>query len=135
LIVAIIFGVASYRQYRRAERAKVAADQAAKRATLASDEAQKLINFMTVDLRDKLKPIGRLDLLDDVNKRVMSYYDHLVGSETSPKIQSQRSLALVNYAGVALEVFPTVEDCSSAGASPHSVLPETVAGRSASARA
>ena len=36
LIVAIIFGAVSFRQYRRAERAKVSADQAAKRATLAT---------------------------------------------------------------------------------------------------
>jgi eukaryotic-like serine/threonine-protein kinase len=100
LIVAIVFAVVSYRQYRLAERAKVAADQAAKRATLASDEAQKLINFMTLDLRDKLKPIGRLDLLDDVNKRVMSYYDHLVGNDSSPQIQLQRSLALINYGDI-----------------------------------
>ena len=99
-IIATIFGVVSYRQYRRAERAKIAADQAAKRATLASDEAQQLINFMTVDLRDKLKPIGRLDLLDDVNKRVMSYYDHLVGNDNSPQIQWQRSLALINYGDI-----------------------------------
>ena len=99
-IVAIIFGVVSYRQYRRAQRAKVAADQAAKRATLASDEAQKLINFMTVDLYAKLKPIGRLDLLDDVNKRVMSYYDRLVGNDSSPQIQWQRSLALINYGDI-----------------------------------
>jgi eukaryotic-like serine/threonine-protein kinase len=96
LIVAITFGVVSYRQYRRAQRAKIAADQAAKRATFANDEAQKLINFMTVDLRDKLKPIGRLDLLDDVNKRVMAYYDHSVGNDASPEIQWQRSLALRN---------------------------------------
>src|SRR5260370_15499160 len=44
LIVAIIFGLVSFRQYRPAERAKVAADQAAKRATLARDEAQQLVN-------------------------------------------------------------------------------------------
>jgi serine/threonine protein kinase/tetratricopeptide (TPR) repeat protein len=100
LIIAIIFGVVSYRQYRRAERAKTAADQAVKRATLAREEAQQLINFMTIDLRDKLKPIGRLDLLDDVNQRVMSYYDRLVGNDSSPQIQWQRSLALVNYGDI-----------------------------------
>ena len=55
LIVAIIFGVVSYRQYRRAQRAKIATDHAAKRATLARDEAQKLINYMTVDLRRQVE--------------------------------------------------------------------------------
>jgi eukaryotic-like serine/threonine-protein kinase len=100
LIIAIIFGVVSYRQFRRAERAKIAADQAAKRATLASDEAQKLINFMTVDLRDKLKPIGRLDLLDDVNQRVRGYYDRLADGSSSPEIRRQGSIALENYGDI-----------------------------------
>jgi tetratricopeptide (TPR) repeat protein len=96
LIIAIVFGVVSYRQFRRAERAKVAADQAAKRATLARDEAQKLINYMTEDLRDKLKPIGRLDLLADLNKRVEDYYDAFPVTEDRPEIQRQRGIALVN---------------------------------------
>jgi serine/threonine protein kinase/tetratricopeptide (TPR) repeat protein len=107
LIVAVIFGIVSYRQYRRAERAKTAADQAktaadqaAKRATLARDEAQKLINFMTLDLRDKLKPIGRLDLLDEVNLRVRAYYDHVAGTDSSPQILWQRSIALINYGDI-----------------------------------
>ncbi len=100
LIVAVIFGVVSFRQYRRAERAKVFADRAAKRATQARDEAQNLINFMTIDLRDKLKPIGRLDPLKDVALRVLAYYDHLVDGKNSPEIQRQRSIALVNYGDI-----------------------------------
>ncbi|PWT86148.1 MAG: hypothetical protein C5B58_01890 [Acidobacteria bacterium] len=95
-IVAIIFGIVSYRQYRRAERAKIAADQAAKRATLTRDEAQKLINFMAVDLRDKLKPIGRLDLLNDVNQRVLDYYASLGSDRNNPEILSRWSVALAN---------------------------------------
>jgi eukaryotic-like serine/threonine-protein kinase len=100
LIVAVIFGVVSYRQSKRAQRAKVLADQAANRATLAGNEAQNLINFMTIDLRDKLKPIGRLDLLDDVNLRVRAYYDQLAGINDSPEILLQRSVAMVNYGDI-----------------------------------
>ncbi|MBV8098835.1 MAG: protein kinase [Verrucomicrobia bacterium] len=96
LIVAVIFGVVSYRQFRRAERAKIAADQAAKRATLARSDAEKLINYMTTDLRDKLKPIGRLDLLDDVNQRVLGYYAALGNDSNNSDILSQRSVALAN---------------------------------------
>jgi serine/threonine protein kinase/tetratricopeptide (TPR) repeat protein len=96
LIVAVIFGVVSFRQYKRAERAKVLADRAAKRATLARNDAGKLINYMTIDLRDKLKPIGRLDLLDDVNQRVLDHYASLGSDSDSPDILSQWSVALVN---------------------------------------
>jgi tetratricopeptide (TPR) repeat protein len=95
LIVAVIFGVVSYRQSRRAERAKVAADKAARQANVARNDAGKLINYMTTDLRDKLKPIGRLDLLDDVNRRVLDYYASL-GNENNPDILSQWSVALAN---------------------------------------
>ena len=82
LIVAVIFGVW--------------ADQAAKRATRARDEAEKLINFMSRDLRDKLSPIGRLELMKDVNQRVKAYYNAFVGDVSDPKIQWRRSIALVN---------------------------------------
>jgi serine/threonine protein kinase/tetratricopeptide (TPR) repeat protein len=100
LVVAIIFGVVSFLQYRRAERAKVAANRAAQRASQARDEAQKLISFMTIDLRDKLKPIGRLDPLKDVALRVLAYYENLVGDDKSPKIRRQQSIALLNYGDI-----------------------------------
>jgi len=100
LIVAVIFGVVSYRQYKRAEHAKFLADQAAKRATLARNDAGKLINYMTTDLRDKLKPIGRLDLLNDVNQRVLEHYASLGSDSDSPEILSQWSVALANSGDV-----------------------------------
>src|SRR5262249_33218124 len=89
-------GVVSYRQYRRAERSKINADKAAKLATLARNDAGKLINYMTTDLRDKLKPIGRLDLLDDVNQRVLGYYASLGDDNNNSDILIQRSVALAN---------------------------------------
>ena len=96
LIVAVVFGVVSFCQYRRAERAKVAASQAAKRATVARNDAGKLINYMTIDLRDKLKPIGRLDLLYDVNQRVLDHFTSLGSDSDNPDILSQWSVALAN---------------------------------------
>ncbi len=95
LIIAVIFGIA--------------ADQSAKRAAIARDQAQKLVNFMTVDLRDKLKPIGRLDLLNDVNERVQAYYDRLSSGDDSPEIQRQHSIALVNYGDVLFDQGATAK--------------------------
>jgi hypothetical protein len=51
---------------------------------------------MTIDLRDKLKPIGRLDLLEDVNQRVLDHYASLGSDSDSPDILSQWSVALAN---------------------------------------
>src|SRR5215471_15138820 len=36
--------------------------------------AEGLVDFMLTDLRDRLKSVGRLDLLTTVNKRALSYY-------------------------------------------------------------
>ena len=38
-------------------------------------EAEGLIGFMLGDLRDKLEPIGRLDVLDAVGARALAYYE------------------------------------------------------------
>jgi tetratricopeptide (TPR) repeat protein len=37
-------------------------------------QAEGLIEFMLSDLRDKLEPAGRLDLLDDVGRRALDHY-------------------------------------------------------------
>jgi eukaryotic-like serine/threonine-protein kinase len=115
LIVAVGFGIVSFRQYRRAERAHVAASEAASRATLARNEAEKLINFMTLDLRDKLKPIGRLDLLAEVSRRVRSYYEAFAGDDDSPEILRRRATALVNQGDVQIDQGALADSLKSYG--------------------
>jgi tetratricopeptide (TPR) repeat protein len=39
-------------------------------------EAEDLVTFMLGDLRKKLEPVGRLDLLDEVGARVITHYRH-----------------------------------------------------------
>jgi tetratricopeptide (TPR) repeat protein len=76
--------------FHRAQKAEVAAEEAARRATHAREEAEKLIEFITFDLVDKLEPIGRLSLLNDVNKTVRAYYDSFAGEEESPDAARRR---------------------------------------------
>ena len=47
----------------------------ARAANNARGEAEKLIEFMTVDLKEKLEGVGRLDLLDGTAAAVESYFD------------------------------------------------------------
>jgi hypothetical protein len=56
-------------QARIAESRRLAAQASEKKANDARDQADGLINFMLYDLRDKLEPIGRLDVLNDVAKK------------------------------------------------------------------
>ena len=64
-------------------------------------EAEGLISFMLGDLKDKLEPIGRLDALDGVGTRVLSYYQKEGTSDLSDAALAQRSSALSLMAEVA----------------------------------
>ena len=57
-------------------------------------EADKLVGFMLGDLRKKLEPIGRLDVLDSVGARALAYYESQNKSDLSDDALAQRSRAL-----------------------------------------
>ncbi len=44
-------------------------------------EAEDLVEFMLTDLREKLEPVGRLDVLDAVGQKVLSYHDNQLAFE------------------------------------------------------
>ena len=54
--------------------ALVLAVRARAEAERQRSEAEGLVEFMLTDLRDKLKGVGRLDVMDTVNHRAMGYY-------------------------------------------------------------
>ena len=57
-------------------------------------EAEGLVGFMLGDLRDKLEPLGRLDVLDSVGARALAYYESQDKSNLSDEALAQRSRAL-----------------------------------------
>jgi tetratricopeptide (TPR) repeat protein len=57
-------------------------------------EAEGLIGFMLGDLREKLEPLGRLDVLDSVGGRALAYYEKQDKSDLSDDSLAQRSRAL-----------------------------------------
>ena len=52
----------------------VAAIRARNEAERQRAEAEGLVEFMLTDLRDRLKGVGRLDVMDAVNRRAFAYY-------------------------------------------------------------
>ena len=56
-------------------------------------EAEGLVGFMLGDLRDKLEPLGRLDVLDSVGARALAYF------ESQDKTQPFRRSACATLAG------------------------------------
>jgi len=76
------------------------AQKQAKAANTARDQADGLINFMLLDLRDKLKPIGRLKILGDVSNKARAYLDGLPSEQMNSSRMRQRAVMLTNLGDV-----------------------------------
>lgn len=79
----------------------VVAIQARDAAREQRRQAESLVEFMVGDLRDKLEPIGKLDVLDGVGSRVLAYYSKQNTADLSDDALLQRSRALNLMAEVA----------------------------------
>lgn len=66
---------------------------AKKESEMRRQQAEGLIGFMLGDLRKKLEPIGKLELLDAVGDQAMSYFATL-GNNGTPKEMLARAVAL-----------------------------------------
>ncbi len=64
----------------------------------ALNEANTLINFINFDLRDKLQPIGRLDIMQDIQSRVTAYYNNLGDSVQGDDLERQCATNLLQQA-------------------------------------
>jgi tetratricopeptide (TPR) repeat protein len=65
-------------------------------------EAEGLLTFMLGDFVDKLRPLGRLELLDDVSKKAMAYLAHAESSTDTSSTTVPRAKALHVIAEVHL---------------------------------
>jgi tetratricopeptide (TPR) repeat protein len=54
--------------------AKAIADEQRDRAVASRADAEDLLGYMVGDLRDRLQPMGRLDVLDGVARKAVGYY-------------------------------------------------------------
>lgn len=79
----------------------VAALQARNEAREQRRQAEGLVEYMVGDLRNKLEPIGKLDVLDGVGSRVLAYYEKQNTSQLTDDALLQRSRALNLMAEVA----------------------------------
>ena len=68
----------------------VARDEAERRRV----QAENLIGFMLGDLRNRLEPIGRLDLLDGVGDEALEYFASLTDEDMTDDAWGKRALAL-----------------------------------------
>jgi tetratricopeptide (TPR) repeat protein len=64
-------------------------------------EAEGLIGFMLGDLRQKLEPVGRLDVLDAVGVRALAYFEKQEKSDISDEALAQQWKALTLMGSIA----------------------------------
>ncbi len=103
ILVVLILGAVSVQRIRSErshaetqERIAIAEKAAADKSRT---EVEDLLTFMLGDLPKKLKPLGKLELLDIVADKANDYYSRRVGDET-PTTAAKRALALQNLASV-----------------------------------
>src|SRR5262249_34276533 len=56
-------------------------------------EAERLLGFMLGDLHNKLEPLGRLDLLDDLSRQALAHLRQ-AGLKETPAMATNRAMAL-----------------------------------------
>ncbi len=77
--------------------------QARDEAEARRGQAEGLVDFMLGDLRDKLEPIGRLDVLDDVGEQATRYFGSIPEEQFSDEELESRSQALYQIGDVRLD--------------------------------
>lgn len=71
----------------------VTAFQARREAEVQRAEAEDLVAYMLGDLRKKLEPVGRLDVLDGVGARALAHYAHIETSDLDDRALAQQAKA------------------------------------------
>ncbi len=70
------------------------AEIAKQSAEIHRADAEDLIEFMLGDLRDRLEPVGRLDVLDVVGEKAFEYYEDFDDEELTVEDQGRRARTL-----------------------------------------
>lgn len=78
----------------QAHQARQREQAAREHADLRRAQAEGLIDFMLVDLRGKLEPVGKLAILDEVGRRALAYFAAVPESELSDVELQSRVKAL-----------------------------------------
>lgn len=74
------------------------ADRRRQEAQVQRAEAEGLVDFMLTDLRQRLRPVGRLDVLEAANDRALAYFGRQDLKQLTPKMLERRAAGLHNLA-------------------------------------
>lgn len=107
-VMVVLFAVTGFQFAFEQARARAIADRARAEAVASREEAERsreraegLTDFMLTRLREQLKPIGRLKLLDDVASEALEYYNSVGRANLGPEALRKQSIALFNIGDVS----------------------------------
>ncbi len=89
MAVTLVLAVSAYLARQDAERSR--------------EQAEDLVSFMVGDLRERLEPVGRLDVLDVVGDKAMDYFAGLKSGEVTDGTLSNRARALTQIGEIRLQ--------------------------------
>jgi tetratricopeptide (TPR) repeat protein len=93
MVVLVVVAVVSVRRILAERRAT---DRQSELARQARGDAEDLMSFMLTDLRDKLQPLGKVKLLDEVATKAVAYYakrsDTLSDADEMKRAEARRNL-------------------------------------------
>ncbi|MDH5286983.1 MAG: hypothetical protein OEX23_10175 [Betaproteobacteria bacterium] len=99
-VVAIGSAVYGYFATERAKAAEAKSEETRLMAEQARGEAEKLVVYLLDDFQLELAPVGRLDIVAELAKRAIDYYNGLPAPLRTPQSERNRALALVRYGSV-----------------------------------
>ncbi|MEO8675630.1 MAG: hypothetical protein ABI569_08625 [Casimicrobiaceae bacterium] len=108
-VFALGSAVFGFMSMKRAQEAEARADQTRLMAEAARGESEKLVAYLLDDFYLELAPVGRLDIVGELAKRALHYYDALPEALRTPQTERNRALALVRY-GTVLRTQSKLEE-------------------------
>jgi hypothetical protein len=99
-VVAVAGAIFGWFSMKRAQEAEAQAEQIRLMAEAARGEAEKLVVYLLDDFHLELAPVGRLDIVGELAKRALDYYNALPQALRTPQTERNRALALVRYGSV-----------------------------------
>lgn len=93
LFIVAVFGFFQWEGKEQAYAAEKQANIAKPQTQEAREAAESVLNFLIFDLRDKLMPLGRLDIIEMIQQRVNDYYQKLGIEGQSASVLNRRSAA------------------------------------------
>jgi tetratricopeptide (TPR) repeat protein len=92
-VLAAAAGAAIWRSHEAGVQKDLAVE-AENRAVAARKNAEDIINYLLSQLRDRLEPLGQLDLIEDVQRLVETYHGNFGFNEQDPKALNQWAAVL-----------------------------------------